>query len=170
MTNKNDDINSITLEFLLNPNYLEKIKTKSNSSDIFEEIQFYKKRIVSITKEMIKGNYENDDIKNIFFQYTNSLIYHFKNIDKKDLIQEEYNNLTLSEKKNFLNNCNYLTESDDIIKITKKDNNYNLDKFVKIKNSKNLKFEKNIIPNLKVLDLTNPDLKEKGVRKKKIDK
>tara|TARA_Y100000816_G_scaffold134896_1_gene95311 strand:- start:199 stop:711 length:513 start_codon:yes stop_codon:yes gene_type:complete len=170
MNNKNDDINSITLEFLLNPNYLEKIKTKSNSSDIFEEIQFYKKRIVSITKEMIKGNYENDDIKNIFFQYTNSLIYHFKNIDKKDLIQEEYNNLTLSEKKNFLNNSNYLTESDEIIKITKKDNNYNLDKFVKIKNSKNLKFEKNIIPNLKVLDLTNPDLKEKGVKKKKIDK
>jgi hypothetical protein len=170
MNNKNDDINSITLEFLLNPNYLEKIKTKSNSSDMFEEIQFYKKRIVSITKEMIKGNYENDDIKNIFFQYTNSLIYHFKNIDKKDLIQEEYNNLTLSEKKNFLNNSNYLTESDEIINITKKDNNYNLDKFVKIKNSKNLKFEKNIIPNLKVLDLTNPDLKEKGVKKKKIDK
>ena len=55
---ENQYINSITLEYLLNPSIYEKINTQKNSSDnlIFKDIKFYRQRICQITKICVKVN------------------------------------------------------------------------------------------------------------------
>ena len=167
MSNKNDYINNLTIEYLINPQQLEKINSKNGNNNISTDIEFYDKRINNITKEMTKGLYQSENLKQVFLQYARSLIYHFKNIDKKDFIQEQYNNLNsndiLINNKNKIDKINHLNDNNEVI-ISKKDKKYNLDKFVKIKNPLQ---SKEIIPDLKVYDLTSPELKNKGVKVKK---
>ena len=75
-------INSVTLEYLLNPNLYEKMNSQKNSSDnlIFKDIKFYRQRICQITKDMCKGKYIDDNLKTIFLNYANTIIYYLKTI------------------------------------------------------------------------------------------
>jgi hypothetical protein len=94
----NTYINKITLEYLLNPSI--HIKT-SNSDELLEkDINFYKKRICQITKEMSRGEIINNNLQSIFNTYASQLIYYFKQIDYEDKHQEEYNTLTANEQTN----------------------------------------------------------------------
>ena len=167
MNNKNDYINNLSIEYLINPNQLEKIYSKNGDNNISSQIEFYSRRINNITKEMIKGKYQSEGVKQVFLQYVSSLIYHFKNVDKKDFIQEQYNSLNSEDdimcSKNKIDETNDLLGENEVI-ISKKEKKYNLDKFVKIKNPLQ---SKEIIPDLKVYDLTSPELKNKGVKVKK---
>ena len=63
-------INSITLEYLLNPCLYEKINNQKNMSEnlIFKDIKFYRRRICQITKDMCKGEYINDNFKSFIFK------------------------------------------------------------------------------------------------------
>jgi len=170
MNNKDDYINNLTIEYLINPQQLEKITCKNGDDNISNQIEFYNRRISNITKEMTKGIYQSESLKQIFLQYASSLIYHFKNIDKKDFIQEQYNNLNCQDfsntNKSNIDKTSVLLElsSENDVLTSKKKKKYNLDKFVKIKNPLQ---SKEIIPDLKVYDLTSPELKNKGVKVKK---
>lgn len=83
--------NKCTLEFLTNPLY-----SKKNTGAYIEPIitkddrSFYRKRIVSITKDMLKGEYVCANLEKIHNDYIKSLIHHFKTIDEFEILQSEY--------------------------------------------------------------------------------
>jgi hypothetical protein len=91
-------INKITLEYLLNPSI--HIKTVNSNEILEKDINFYKKRICQITKEMSRGEIINNNLQSIFNTYASQLIYYFKQIDYQDKHQEEYNALTTKEQIN----------------------------------------------------------------------
>jgi ribosome-binding ATPase YchF (GTP1/OBG family) len=94
----NTYINKITLEYLLNPSI--HIKTVNSDELLEKDINFYKKRICQITKEMSRGERINNNLQSIFNTYASQLIYYFKQIDYEDKHQEEYNTLTANEQTN----------------------------------------------------------------------
>ena len=89
--------NKCTLEFLTNPLY-----SKKNTGAYIEPIitkddrSFYRKRIVSITKDMLKGEYVCANLEKIHNDYIKSLIHHFKTTDEFEIMQSEY---TISQSK-----------------------------------------------------------------------
>jgi hypothetical protein len=87
------DTKIASLTYLTNPLYQQiikqqkEIKSASNKSDI----KFYRKRIASLTKEMLKGEIpDNEYIKSIYETYVNGLIKYFKMVDTSDIIQKQY--------------------------------------------------------------------------------
>ena len=86
-------INKITLECLVNRSI--NIKNYDNNKTLEKDIKFYRKRICQITKDMTRGEFENENFKSLFHNYVSQIIYYFKQQDTKDIYQEEYNNLSL---------------------------------------------------------------------------
>jgi len=89
------DTKLASLTYLTNPLYQQiikqqkEIKAASNKSDI----KFYRKRISSLTKDMLKGEIPNNDyIKHVYDAYVNGLIKYFKMLDTTDIIQKQYDN------------------------------------------------------------------------------
>jgi hypothetical protein len=161
-------INSVTLEYLLNPLLYSKINDQKNASSnlIFKDIKFYRKRICQMTKDMCKGDYINDNLKSQFLNYANAIIYYLKQLDEKDIYQEEYNNLTINKIQDISNvnveNKDLDNEDPDHLLINQPDPINNLDNFIKKINIKN---EDKIIPQRKVANINDPNLKRKGVKK-----
>ena len=170
-------INSVTLEYLLNPLLYSKINDQKNASTnlIFKDIKFYRKRICQMTKDMSKGDYINDNLKSQFLNYATAIIYYLKQLDEKDIYQEEYNNLIINiqdisnvDVKNKENresedeNKDLENEDPDHLLINKSEAINNLDNFIKKINIKN---EDKILPQRKVANINDPNLKKKGVKK-----
>ena len=81
-----------TLEYLMNPIYnIELKKSNSINKNYSKEIKFYKKRILRMFKNMLKGESTDENIKHAYDNYIKLLIEHFKMIDTNDIIQKEYN-------------------------------------------------------------------------------
>ena len=91
-------INNITLEYLLNPILYDKINCQDHNSDqlILDDILFYRRRICKYTKDMCKGNYINNNFKKLFLNYATAIVYYLKQLDEKDIIQSDYNDLNLT--------------------------------------------------------------------------
>ncbi|ALH23284.1 hypothetical protein ceV_378 [Chrysochromulina ericina virus CeV-01B] len=156
-------INKITLEYLLNPNMLLKKNQTILDCNLDKDIKFYRKRINQMTKDMIKGNFPNSDLKMIFENYTSELIYYFKQQDTKDIYQEEYQDLSLNKIKddNSLAN-NIEIESIDNILLSGKNNPVpSLEKFVK---KISITPDNHIIPQKKNINIKDPKLRVKGVK------
>ena len=166
-------INAVTLEYLLNPSLYEKINNKKTNSheQATKEILFYRRRICHLTKEMCKGNFINDSLKSPFFSYANTLVYYLKQIDEKDILQEEYTDLNLKINNNSIikdisnnsdNEYDKKYETNKII-MNQPASHYSLDKFVK---KINIKQTDRILPQQRIPDIKNPELKKKGLKKK----
>tara|TARA_Y100000389_G_C17469440_1_gene528946 strand:+ start:3030 stop:3539 length:510 start_codon:yes stop_codon:yes gene_type:complete len=161
-------INSISLEYLLNPVLYEKITSQKNMSDnlIFKDIKFYRKRICQVTKEMCKGEYENNNLKSAFLNYSNTIIYYLKQLDEKDIFQSDYDGLNIINE-----HCEQLDISDTNIKCENADNllintptpTNSLDNFVK---KINIETEEKFLPKRRIANIKDPALKKKGVKKK----
>jgi uncharacterized UPF0160 family protein len=168
-------VDQVTLDCLLNKDMFNKhIKNCKAKSINKEDRKFYKKRIYNLFKELLITKDEPEDllpdVKYAYDNFINSCINYFKTIDNNDLNQEEYKGLV---------------ETPDIINITElKDNNLQteedankllmrsikittqpLDNFVKRKTTK--VEEKLILPKQKEIILNGPELKIKGINKKK---
>jgi hypothetical protein len=168
-------VNQVTLDCLLNKEMFNKhIKTQKAKLINKEERKFYKKRIYNLFKELLITKEEPEDLlPDVKYAYDNfiySCIHYFKTIDNNDLNQEEYKNLyeepdisNIPE----LNDNNLKTEEEAnkllmrSIKITTPP----LDKFVKRKTTK--VEEQIIMPKQKEINLNDPELKLKGINKKK---
>ena len=168
VTQQEKYINNITLEYLLNPSLYEKVnKKKSGPIDeqLYQDAIFYRKRICQLTKEMCKGEYINNNFKNIFLAYANNIIYGLKQIDTEDIYQKEYIDLNgcikqgevlqdlydISAANNLLANIRPLTS--------------NLDGFVK-KLTVNL--QDKVLPQKRLANIKDPALKIKGLKKKQL--
>ena len=65
-----------------------------------EDIKFYKKRIIHLTKQLLKKETKTTPvIEALFNNYIKEVIEHFKFTDKKELMQKEYENIKKKKKK-----------------------------------------------------------------------
>ena len=150
-----DNIDKITLQYLLNPNIYDKINTnKEEKSNDLEKYNKYKDQIINLTEEMLNNKFINDQIKNEFDYYCKNLIYHIKNEALKNTIQDEYKDFKPKTKKKSLldvSNLNLIDLSlnyNNILNKSKKPNDLN--SFI-IKNNNNNKKGK-ILPKKKNFD------------------
>ena len=172
---KNETEKNATLEYLTNPVYYKSVKKTSdkiNKKNNKEDIKFYRKRITSLTKEMLKGVFPNEPLKKIYEDYTSSIISHFKMVDTKDIIQQDYT-LFNNESTNFLdlsiNEFNTIEKANEQM-LKKVINVSTLDNYViksGNKDENNNENNNSSLPSKKNIDLHCPTLKTKGVIEKK---
>ena len=153
--------NQLDLLYLTNPNF--KIKYNKEIEKLVEEedVKFYRKRILQDTKDLLRGNTINEDIKNMFDRYCNELIKHYKFSDKKKEIQKEYLNLPKKKEKKVTDfqlqkENELMMKKPELVKKTIKD-------FIPIVVKERRK-KKIILPKKKNFDLKNPKnrVKEKS--------
>lgn len=172
-------VNQVTLDCLLNKEMFGKhIKNQKSKSINKQDRKFYKKRIFSLFKEIITGNEPSGllpDVKYSYDNFINSCIHYFKAIDNNDLIQAEYDNMEFKNENNTIieetitnnnNNFSQNTEADKILMRSIKIDIPTLDKYVKKTSTK--KKENIILPKQKNINLQDPELKNKGLKKKNI--
>jgi hypothetical protein len=103
--------NVYDLQFLTNPNLINKISNEKRLGISPEDIKFYKKRIFVLTKNYLKGKKKDRDLDKIWEEYASACISHFKFIDKAEIIQEDYKEFKTKKKatkidKNVIKNSN----------------------------------------------------------------
>jgi hypothetical protein len=160
-------VNQVTLEYLVNKEYNLTIKPGNNVNK--KDKKFYRKRVFNLTKELLSNEEPSDlfpDVKQAFDNYVNHCISYFKSIDCSDILQEDYMDISM----NRIHSSVELRESnqiqDDANKLMMRSINIQpstLDKFIK----RTVKKETIVMPQQKEVNLSNPVLKLKGVKKKK---
>ena len=140
-------------------------KLKENKDEYVKDIQFYRKRILQITKDLLRNKEDNEDIKRVFNIYSKELIRHFKFVDKKDIMQEDYQNLGINNTKKV--NIDFELEEQNKLMMREKNGKEKstIESFINVK-VKNKKVYKPYIPQKKVINITVEDLKNKGVKNK----
>jgi len=169
-------ITELSLEYLMNKDSYERYRTRTNTTTIIankKDKKFYRRRISDLTKKILypldsSEEYISPDIQHTFDLYAKACIEYFKNLDKSDIIQEDYAGLLDIDVKNEINIDNIQTseEADQLmmrsIKIREPNN---LEKLV---TRKSLAPQNTVIPpQQKDINLKDPLLKNKGIRKKK---
>jgi hypothetical protein len=165
-------INQITLDFLMNKEqYSRALQNKTINSVNRQDKKFYKKRIIDLTKDLLsKPSFHEEsvfqDVKYSFNNYIKTCIHYFKSVDSNDILQEEYKDF--EEEINDPTNNEILqkekTEADKLL-MRKISVGNPLDKFIKKKMTKQQ--DPPIVPKQKNIDLADPELKNKGIVKRK---
>jgi len=167
-------ITESTMNYLLNNNkykkYLEKTAV-AVKRDIKRDKKFYRRRIYDLTKQLLSNESPDrltNDVKFAFDNYVLSCVNYFKNVDKTDIIQEDYADLEI-DNNNEIDIDNMMIENIDdanqiMMRSIKIQNAPTLDNFVIVKNVKEK--IKPVIPKKKEINLKDPILKNKGLRKK----
>lgn len=164
------------LDFLVNPLYQNNLKRQGENkqSDNSADIKFYRKRIISLCKDMLKGKFESEELKKIHMNYVNELIFYFKMKDTSDILQSEYDStksisiINSEEEEAQLKEAQLkeiYTEDKLNKNLMRKKNTSTLDNYVTI-----VKKEKEELVNYPVkkeINLKTSSLKNKGVRSKK---
>jgi hypothetical protein len=175
-----DRMNKFNLELLINPLYqkgvvkTEKNKDKNSKTDL----KFYRKRILALTNDYIKGNYDqhgmnNEALRHLHGEYIYNVIQYFKMTDKIDIIQNEHHIVDISS------SSLYLPIPSSSIAPTKEDQMCNdtrltvkrvntLDSYVK--RTKNVDKNPISLPVNRVINYHVPELKIKGVKENNINK
>ena len=174
--NNNEYIHQINLNCLISKENRHKLSASIHKpTDINKkDKRFYRKRVLNLTKELLLNSPPEclfPDIKLAYVNYVNACIGYFKVIDETDIIQSDHVNLEniITDE---LTNAQ-LDENDDLVTVEEanklmmrsiKINHITLDKFVKVTNRSQYT---PIIPQQKDINLLDPVLKNKGIRKKK---
>lgn len=172
-------LNQATLDYLINKKQYKLHLTNAINKKINKkDIKFYRKRILNLSKDLLlKEDSEISvfpDIKCAFEIFLKTCINYFKILDRNDIIQKEYNNIDIEinpdieikEKTEINDSTDFLKEENNkLLMRSVKMSNSHLDKFIKIKMTKQQ--EGIIIPQQKEINLKDPILKNKGIIKKK---
>jgi hypothetical protein len=154
------------LLYFSNPNSYKKTFEEQNPKknlNTKDDIKFYRKRIIHLTKALLKNETETTTSINASFQnYIHEVISHFEFIDKKDIMQKEYENYCEKKKKSPKNFK--MLEKDQLIMKDIKENKKNMKNFVIHKN-KPIKVL--VPPKIKKINLKTDELKKKGINKEK---
>jgi len=161
-------VDQVTIDCLLNKNVINQyLKKKENK----EEIKFYKKRVYNLFKEIITGNTPADLLPDVKYAYSNFLdtsISYFKTIDNNDIIQSEYKDMEFPHEIGCNDNdiSGNVVEADKLLMRSIKMDVPTLDKYVTRTRTK--KKEEIILPKQKIINLNDPELKNKGLKKNNI--
>lgn len=168
------NINNITLTYFLNKNQYPEIleqNKKSIDDELNHDKQFYRRRIIELTKNAFKREIEDIPLRNHFNCYIKSCIAYLKFNDKQEIIQEEYKNLSMNSGNNSVCDkastnivdddeyidCDYLMKRPDVVK------KVTLDGFVVT----NKKEEIKPFPKKQNINLHDSKFKRKGVHSTK---
>lgn len=160
-------LNKVTLEYLTNKEYNVTHKTRNAVNK--KDKKFYRKRIFNLTKELLSNEEPTTllpDVKYAFDNYMKHCIHYFKVIDCSDILQEDYKDITKVEFGDADFDESIQQTQDEANKLMMRSINIQsntLDKFI----TRTVKKDATIMPQQKDVDLKNPDLKLKGVKKKK---
>ena len=155
-------INQIDLKYLTNYSLDNHLNPSKQNDKYQTDLEFYKKRIFKLTKDLLRGHTVDSDINACFQNYTQKCIDYFEFIDKRDIIQEDYKDLKQKEPQS--TRTFDLTNVNEIM--TKKVNHtFDIAHLLNIKKKNTGK--KIMIPKERNLNLKHPSLKNKGLEKKK---
>jgi len=163
-----DYLNNVSLKYLVNDVVKEKIEESDYHNKKIKTLnkdkKFYKNRILSSIKEILlnKETILHPDIQKQINSTFSTLISHFKEIDKIDIMQNEYNDLVLVEENKPIGIDIDTKQFDNLC--MKKVKPTGLDQFVKI-----TKKEKPAIdyPKKKKFKIKTDEYRTKGIKKKK---
>jgi len=163
-----DSLNTIDLEYLINPIFTKTTSniTKSEQNNYEEDMKFYKKRIFRITKDMLRGKTIEVDLGKAFINYTKACIEYFKFIDKADIIQKDYRKYQLKLTKQ--TSVNPIVMPDHLLMGTPLAITRTIPECIPVK-VKNKKKKITFMPKRRVIDLKDPELKVKGLKKKNVN-
>ena len=151
------------LEYLVNPVIYEKYLSKHKQTINKKDKKFYKKRIIKTTKDLFSDDtIFPPSLKSAFDEYLKIMITYLKIEDKKDFMQEEYNDLVKKQVRFNLENPmqNQVDMNRAILNFPEK----TIRDFAIIK-----KVEPEIVtPIKKNFEAKDPKLKYKGIKKKNI--
>jgi len=166
-------VDQITLDCLLNKEMMGKHVMRQREKQINrEDLNFYRKRIFNLFKELISNNKPNDlspDVKYAYDTFIKSTIDYFKVIDNNDLLQEEYKDINFPldicsvPSSDLSSNLVVNNEADKLLMRSIKIEPPTLDKYVKRSSCK--KKTNIILPKSREVDIMKPELKEKGLKK-----
>jgi hypothetical protein len=158
--------------------YKKYVATKKKSVVNKKDQKFYRRRILSLTKELLypeettpatapATTINDPNIVGLFQIYSKACIEYFKTLDKNDIIQEDYSTLTTTETAEMsVEDIKTQAEIDQLfMRSVHVKEATTLDKFVK--RSTTAPKEEPILPKQKDINLRDPALKNKGIRKKK---
>ena len=157
------------LEYLMNPcmyeKWMKKNEKKIKVSDLKSDVKFYKKRIIQLTKDMMKGQHITNSVNKAHNEYMKSCVAYLRFLDTKDILQEEYKDIPEQpdisdddiegDPNNSLINPSYLHKQNKI------------EDYIDVKKISNVPKNDTYLPEKKDLKLKDPELKKKGVKKKK---
>ena len=158
-------LNLIDLQYLTNPDQLTKLMQKKDLQQISRnDLDFYKKRIFQLTKDMLRGEKINTKVNKAFVNYAQICIDHFKFTDKMELIQNDYKDIKSPvNKKNTFN----MKNSNDMMLRKKKPHRPKITDNIKIKSTRIN--TPPVIPKTRNFNLKDPRFREKGLKKKNIN-
>jgi len=150
------------LLYLTNGRMRSRIENLDNAVNK-EDLKFYRKRILQETKNYLRGGRLESSIDRAFDNYADKLIEYYKFIDKKEIIQKEYEGMKEGSKKK-VKDINLLEEDKKIMKEVEAPVKTIKD-FVNVIAEKPKK--KHIIPKVKEFNLKRDELRIKGLKKEK---
>ena len=162
-------VDQITLDCLLNKEVMSKHIMKQREKQINkEDLKFYRKRIFNLFKEIISNTQPDDlspDVKYSYDTFIKSAINYFKIIDNNDILQEDYKDVMFPSEicSDEVDLSANLVEVNKIMMRSVKMDLPTLDKYVK--RTSNKKEENIILPKSREVDISNPELKNKGIKK-----
>jgi hypothetical protein len=173
MPDSNFNANEITLRFLANNVYQEVMDKKDKKNKpTKEDYKFYKKRVYSLHKEMLKGKYPTDNLKRAHMLYVSELIEYMKVTDRTELLQKDFEKITTDgdAQDNASNNLSPIAESctmkaDMGIMKQVEGKEGSLDDFVERKTVRMT--QPPPLPRKKNIDIKTAEHKIKGLKKKK---
>jgi len=183
----NTSLNSVddaTLEYMVNVTQYEKYLRKNNidyDTGFKRDLKFYRKRIISITKDLFKNEMKDVDVtlNGAFNMYMKACISHLKFEDQSDAIQKCYvcmgviageqtsqqQNCTCANKLDALNGFE-LNKANELCFKPKEVKKLTLDTYV-IKKSSSQKKEPVVFPQQFKFNPKDPSFKYKGLKKQK---
>lgn len=167
-------VNQVTLDCLLNKElYNSQVRGKRAKQLNKEEQRFYRKRTLNLFKEMINKNSPENlfpDVKYAYDNFVNAAVNYFKTIDNSDIIQAEYAGLDSPADKtdpmqvaDCSANLASSIDADLCMMRSIKIETPTLDKYVI--RTKTKKKSEILLPQQKDINLHNPELKTKGLKK-----
>jgi hypothetical protein len=167
-------VNQVTLDCLLNKElYNSQVRGKKAKQINKEEHRFYRKRTLNLFKEMINKNSPENlfpDVKYAYDNFVNAAVNYFKTTDNSDIIQAEYSELdspvdnpTLPLSVDCSANLANSLDADMCMMRSIKMETPTLDKYVIRTRTK--KKSEIILPQQKDINLLDPGLKTKGIKK-----
>lgn len=162
-----EDINRITLQYFTNPSYYGDVQPDNAVVEAArrKDVKFYRRRIVAMTKELFRNGTSCKSLQLAFDSYVNSAVAHLKMLDTKDILQKEYQGLEISQPSAISPQEASLRLEEANSRIMKTQQiGGTLDSFVT--STKTIESEE-VPPKLKTINLHDPQLKTKGVKRKK---
>lgn len=161
------EMNRISIEYFTNPSYYGEIGSacKEDESERKRDVKFYRRRIVALTKDIFRGADVDASLRSAFDDYVSSAIAHLKMLDTKDILQDEYSELQAPETHHAMPgelDAEVGEANSQLMKIPQVGGT--LDSFVVSTRPANQQEDP---PKLKTVNLQDPKLKHKGVKRKK---